>query len=63
MNQIWLVDVLGSSSSKVTRLSSFTSRSENGIRGDEDITEYYLKGQFGSISSPDLFSTLLMAVK
>lgn len=60
-DQIWLVDVLGSSSSKVTRLSSFTSRSENGIRGDEDITEYYLKGQFGSIPSPDLFSSLLMA--
>ena len=47
------------SSSDVTRMSSaFTSRSEDGIRGDEDITDYYLKGRFGSIPSPDLFASL-----
>ena len=57
-DQIWLVDIDDSSSSKVTRLSEYTSRSENGIRGDENITEYYLKGQFGSIPTPDLFSSL-----
>ena len=57
-DQIWLVDVLNESSSKITRLSEFTSRSENGIRGDEDITDYYLKGQFGSIPTPDLFASL-----
>lgn len=57
-DQIWLVDVLDESSSKITRLSEFTSRSENGIRGDEDITDYYLKGQFGSIPTPDLFASL-----
>lgn len=57
-DQIWLVDVLDKSSSKITRLSEFTSRSENGIRGDEDITDYYLKGQFGSIPTPDLFASL-----
>ncbi len=62
-DQIWLVDILDSSSSKITRLSEFTSRAENGIRGDEeDITEYYLKGQFGSIPTPDLFSSLEEAV-
>ena len=61
-DQIWLVDILDSSSSKITRLSEFTSRSENGIRGDEDITNYYLKGQFGSIPTPDLFSSLEEAV-
>lgn len=47
---------------KITRLSEFTSRSENGIRGDEDITDYYLKGQFGSIPTPDLFASLEEAV-
>ena len=57
-DQIWLVDVLDESSSKITRLSEFTSRSENGIRGDEDITDYYLKGQFGSIPTPNLFASL-----
>lgn len=57
-DQIWLVDVFNECSSKITRLSEFTSRTENGIRGDEDITDYYLKGQFGSIPSPDLFASL-----
>ena len=61
-DQIWLVDILNESSSKITRLSEFTSRSENGIRGDEDITDYYLKGQFGSIPTPDLFASLEEAV-
>ena len=61
-DQIWLVDILNSYSSKVIRLSEFTSRSDNGIRGDEDIIEYYLKGQFGSIPTPDLFSSLEEAV-
>lgn len=61
-DQIWLVDVIDESSSKITRLSEFTSRSENGIRGDEDITDYYLKGQFGSIPTPDLFESLEEAV-
>lgn len=61
-DQIWLVDIANSSSSKVNRLSEYTSRSENGIRGDEDITEYYLKGQFGSIPTPDLFASLEEAV-
>lgn len=57
-DQIYLVDILNSYSSKITRLSEFTSRSINGIRGDEDITTYYLKGQFGSIPTPDLFASL-----
>ena len=58
-DQIWLVDVLDRSSSKIIRMSdAFTARSEDGIRGDEDIVEYYLKGQFGSIPTPDLFSAL-----
>ncbi len=61
-DQIWLVDVLNESSSKITRLSEFTARSENGIRGDEDITSYYLKGQFGSIPTPDLFASLEEAI-
>lgn len=40
----------------------FTARAENGIRGDEDIAEYYLKGHFGSIPTPDLFASLEEAV-
>lgn len=61
-DQIWLVDIKDQCSSKVTRMSEFTSRSENGIRGNEDVTSYYLKGQFGSIPTPDLFSSLEEAV-
>ena len=61
-DQIWLIDIDDSSSSKANRLSEYTSRKENGIRGDEDITEYYLKGQFGSIPTPDLFSSLEEAI-
>ena len=62
-DQIWLVDVLGHSASTLYRMSDkFTARSENGIRGDENITEYYLKGQFGSIPTPDLFASLEEAI-
>ena len=61
-DQIWLVDIKDQSSSKINRLSEFTSRSENGIRGDENITDYYLKGQFGSIPTPDLFASLEEAI-
>ena len=61
-DQIYIVDVDENSSSKISRLSEFTSRSEKGIRGDEHITSYYLKGQFGSIPKPDLFSSLEEAI-
>ena len=61
-DQIWLVDIKDKSSSTICRMSEFTSRDENGIRGDEDITDYYLKGQFGSIPTPDLFASLEEAV-
>jgi hypothetical protein len=62
-DQIWLVDILDQSSSKICRMSDrFTARSESGVRGDEDITDYYLKGQFGSIPSPDLFASLEEAI-
>lgn len=61
-DQIYLIDILDKSSSKIYRLSDFTARTENGIRGDENIIEYYLKGQFGSIPTPDLFTSLEEAV-
>ena len=61
-DQIYLVDVVDAASSGLTRLSFFTSRSDKGIRGDEDIKEYYLKGHFGHIPSPDLFSSLEEAI-
>ena len=58
-DQVYLVDVEDRGSSTVYRMSDrFTARSENGIRGSEEITEYYLKGQFGAIPTPDLFSSL-----
>ncbi len=63
-DQVWLVDISDDhQSSQVIRMSDkFTARSENGIRGDEDITDYYLHGQFGSIPTPDLFSSLEEAI-
>ena len=61
-DQIWLLDIRDKCSSSVLRMSDeFTARKENGIRGDENIVEYYVKGRFGSIPSPDLFDTLLEA--
>ena len=58
-DQVWLVDMNEDGNSSITRMSdAFTSRSEDGIRGDEDITSYYLKGRFGSIPTPDLFTSL-----
>lgn len=57
-DQIYLIDLTNINTSIVKRMSNFTSRDKNGIRGDEDISEYYLKGQFGAIPSPDLFSSL-----
>lgn len=63
-DQIWLVDIYDKCSSKIYRMSdNFTSRSDNGIRGDENITDYYLKGQFGSIPTPNLFDSLAEAVE
>ncbi len=62
-DQVWLVDMINDTSSSVTRMSSaFTARSEDGIRGDENVTDYYLKGRFASIPTPDLFSSLEEAV-
>ena len=62
-DQIYLVDVKDRSSSEIIRMSDrFTARAENGIRGDEDITGYYLKGQFGGIPTPDLFAALEVAI-
>ena len=62
-DQIYLVDVKDRSSSEIIRMSDhFTARAENGIRGDEDITGYYLKGQFGGIPTPNLFASLEAAI-
>lgn len=59
-DQVWLIDISDDQrSSKAIRMSKqFSARSENGIRGDEDVTQYYLKGHFGSIPTPDLFASL-----
>ena len=47
--------------STITSLSSFTA--QDGIRGDENIAEYYLKGKFGSIPTPELFDVLVEVTK
>ena len=59
-DQVWLIDISDDSrTGKAVRMSKrFPSRAEDGIRGDEDVTQYYLKGHFGSIPTPDLFSSL-----
>ncbi len=57
--QIWLTDMNESGKVELIHLSEkFKSRDENGIRGDENITDYYLKGRFGGVPTPDLFDTL-----
>ena len=63
-DQVWLIDISDDrhGSQAVQMSERFTARAENGIRGDEDIAEYYLKGHFGSIPTPDLFASLEEAV-
>ena len=63
-DQIYLTDINQSGNNEVIRLSKkFTSRSENGFRGNEDIVDYYLKGRFGGIPTPDLFDTMYEVYK
>lgn len=58
-DQIYLTDIDKSGNNVLIHLSKeFTSRSENGLRGNEDIVDYYLKGRFGGIPTPDLFDTM-----
>jgi len=59
-DQVWFIDLSDDQrSSKAVRMSKeFPSRAEKGVRGDEDVTQYYLKGHFGSIPTPDLFLSL-----
>lgn len=59
-DQIWLINIGSSNYSEVKRFSdAFPSRTSDGLRGDEnDITQYYLKGRFGAIPTPDLFNAL-----
>ena len=62
-DQVWFVNMLNQSSSSLIRMSKeFTARDEDGIRGNENVTDYYLKGRFGAIPTPDLFSALEEAV-
>lgn len=61
-DQVWFLDVADKCSSKLVHMSErFSSREEDGIRGDEYVVRYYLKGRFGSIPTPDLFSSLEIA--
>ena len=59
-DQLWLISIGDNNYSEAKRFSdAFTSRDEDGIRGDEsDVTRYYLKGRFGAIPTPDLFNAL-----
>ena len=58
-DQIYLTDIDENGNNKLIHLSEeFTSRDENGIRGNEDIVDYYLKGRFGGVPTPDLFESI-----
>lgn len=58
-DQIYLTDIDSNGDNKLIHLSKeFTSRDENGIRGNENIVDYYLKGRFGGIPTPDLFDSI-----
>ena len=58
-DQIYLTDIDEDGNNKLIHLSEeFKSRDENGLRGNEDIVDYYLKGRFGAIPTPDLFGAL-----
>ena len=63
-DQIYLTDIDKNGDNVLIHLSEkFTAREENGIRGNENITEYYLKGRFGGVPSPDLFESLCKVLK
>ena len=63
-DQIYLVDFDNQTKfSTIVHLSDISSKDEDGIRGDEDIREYYMKGRYGAIPTPDLFDALLEATK
>ena len=63
-DQIFLTDIDNDGDNVLIHLSEkFTSRDENGIRGNENITEYYLKGRFGGVPSPDLFESIYEVLK
>ena len=58
-DQIYLTDIDSNGDNKIIHLSKeFTTRALNGIRGDEDIVDYYLKGRFGGVPTPDLFDSI-----
>lgn len=62
-DQVFLTTVDPSThQSIVIHLSDISSRDENGFRGDEDIVDYYLHGQFGAVPRPELFELLEEAV-
>ncbi len=62
-DQIYLTDIDENGDNRLIQLSKeFTARDENGIRGNEDIVNYYLKGRFGGIPTPDLFDSVVEAV-
>ena len=63
-DQIYLTNINEEKENELIHFSSkFTSRDENGSRGNEEVFDYYLKGRFGSIPSPDLFDTMYEVLK
>lgn len=62
-DQVYLVDFDEETGfSKLLHLSDISSRDEDGIRGDEDIRDYYMQGRYGAIPTPNLFEALLEAI-
>lgn len=56
-DQIYLTSVDDSGKTQVMSLD-ISSKDENGIRGNENIVDYYLHGRFGKIPTPELFDVL-----
>ena len=62
-DQIYLVDFDNETKfSKIVHLSDISSKEEDGIRGNEDIRDYYMSGKYGAVPTPNLFEALLEAI-
>ena len=63
-DQIYLTDYdeANKSSNIISFAKEFTSKDDVSIRGNEDISTYYMNGKFGCIPSADLFESLEKAI-
>ena len=64
-DQIYLTDYdeVNKSSNIISFAKEFTSKDDVSIRGNEDISNYYLNGKFGCIPCVDLYGCLKKAIE